>query len=40
MRVLLVEDDPATAKSIELMLNAEGFNTYVTDLGEEGLDLG
>ena len=40
MRVLLVEDDPATAKSIELMLNAEGLNTYVTDLGEEGLDLG
>ncbi|MDA0262389.1 MAG: response regulator transcription factor [Proteobacteria bacterium] len=40
MRVLLVEDDPATAKSIELMLGAEGFNTYVTDLGEEGLDLG
>ena len=22
------------------MLNAEGLNTYVTDLGEEGLDLG
>ena len=40
MRVLLIEDDTATAKSIELMLNAEGFNTYVTDLGEEGLDLG
>ena len=40
MRILLVEDDPATAKSIELMLNAKGFNTYVTDLGEEGLDLG
>ena len=40
MRVLLVEDDPTTAKSIELMLSAEGFNVYVTDLGEEGLDLG
>jgi two-component system cell cycle response regulator CtrA len=40
MRVLLIEDDTATAKGIELMLNAEGFNTYVTDLGEEGLDLG
>src|SRR5437870_8850364 len=40
MRVLLIEDEPTTAKSIELMLGAEGFNVYTTDLGEEGLDLG
>jgi two-component system, cell cycle response regulator CtrA len=40
MRVLLIEDDAATAKSIELMLSGEGFNVYTTDLGEEGLDLG
>jgi two-component system cell cycle response regulator CtrA len=40
MRVLLVEDDPSTAKAIELMLTAESFNVYSTDLGEEGLDLG
>ena len=40
MRVLLIEDDPATAKSIELMLSGEGFNVYNTDLGEEGVDLG
>src|SRR4028119_258928 len=40
MRVLLIEDDPTTAKSIELMLGSEGFNVYATDLGEEGLDLG
>ena len=40
MRVLLIEDDPTTAKSIELMLGSEGFNVYTTDLGEEGLDLG
>src|ERR1043165_8245765 len=40
MRVLLIEDEPTTAKSIELMLGGEGFNVYTTDLGEEGLDLG
>src|SRR5450830_514824 len=40
MRVLLIEDDHATAQSIELMLGSEGFNVYTTDLGEEGLDLG
>jgi len=40
MRVLLIEDDSTMAKSIELILSAEGFNTYATDMGEEGLDLG
>ena len=40
MRVLLIEDEPTTARAIELMLSAEGFNVYSTDLGEEGLDLG
>jgi two-component system cell cycle response regulator CtrA len=40
MRVLLIEDEPNTAKSIELMLSVEGFQVYTTDLGEEGLDLG
>ena len=40
MRVLLIEDDSTMAKSIELILSAEGFNTYTTDMGEEGLDLG
>jgi two-component system, cell cycle response regulator CtrA len=40
MRVLLIEDDSATAQSIELMLKSEGFNVYATDLGEEGIDLG
>ena len=38
MRVLLVEDDSATAQSIELMLQSEGFNVFATDLG--GLALG
>jgi two-component system cell cycle response regulator CtrA len=40
MRVLLIEDDDATAQSIELMLKSEGFNIYKTDLGQEGCDLG
>ncbi len=40
MRVLLIEDDIATAESIELMLKSEAFNVYTTDLGEEGVDLG
>ena len=40
MRVLLIEDDSATAQSIELMLKSESFNVYTTDLGEEGVDLG
>ena len=40
MRVLLIEDDSATAHSIESMLKSEGFNVYSTDLGEEGIDLG
>jgi two-component system cell cycle response regulator CtrA len=36
----LIEDDSATSRSIELILNAEGISNYTTDLGEEGLDLG
>ena len=40
MRVLLIEDDRATAHSIDLMLKSEGFNVFSTDLGEEGVDLG
>jgi len=40
MRVLLIEDDSATAQSIELMLKSESFNVFTTDLGEEGVDLG
>jgi two-component system cell cycle response regulator CtrA len=40
MRVLLVEDDPTTSRSIELMLNHANFNVYCTDLGEEAVELG
>ncbi len=39
MRVLLVEDDPATSRSIEMMLTSANLNVYATDLGEEGIDL-
>ena len=39
MRVLLIEDDSTTARSVSLMLKSEGFNVYTTDLGEEGIDL-
>ncbi|MEM8787918.1 MAG: response regulator transcription factor [Pseudomonadota bacterium] len=39
MRVLLVEDDPTTSKSVELMLTNANLNVYATDLGEEGIDL-
>ena len=39
MRVLLIEDDPSTADSIELMLRKANLNTYVTDSGEDGIEL-
>ncbi|MCT4610768.1 MAG: response regulator transcription factor [Pelagimonas sp.] len=39
MRILLVEDDPTTSKSIELMLGHANLNVYSTDMGEEGIDL-
>jgi two-component system, cell cycle response regulator CtrA len=40
MRVLLIEGDDATARSIELMLRREGFSVYTTELGDEGIKLG
>ncbi|MDF3605433.1 response regulator transcription factor [Paracoccus sp. DMF-8] len=39
MRILLVEDDPTTARSIEMMLTNANYNVYRTDMGEEGIDL-
>jgi len=39
MRILLVEDDPTTSKSIELMLTHANLNVYCTDMGEDGIDL-
>ncbi len=40
MQILLVEDDATFAKSLELLLAGEGYSTFTTDLGEDGLDLG
>jgi len=39
MRILLVEDDPSTSRSIELMLTHANLNVYCTDMGEDGIDL-
>ena len=40
MRVLLVEDDPSTSQSIEMMLSSAGMVLDTTDMGEEGLEIG
>ena len=40
MRVLLVEDDSSTARSIELALNSEDIVCDTAELGEEGLEIG
>ena len=39
MRVLLIEDDQSTSRSIEVMLSKANLNVYVTDQGEEGIEL-
>ena len=39
MRVLLVEDDPTTSRSLEMMLTHSNFNVYSTDLGEDAIEL-
>ncbi|MBM08669.1 MAG: DNA-binding response regulator [Magnetovibrio sp.] len=40
MRVLLVEDDPTTQKSITMMLESSGMVVDATDLGEDGIEIG
>ena len=40
MRVLLVEDDTTTSKSIEMMLRSDGYVCDTTDMGEDGLEIG
>jgi two-component system cell cycle response regulator CtrA len=40
MRVLLVEDDSAMARSIKAILVNDGYVCDTTDLGEDGLEIG
>ena len=40
MRVLLVEDDPTTQQSIQMMLESASMVVDATDLGEDGLEIG
>ena len=40
MRILLVEDDQATAQSIRLTLKSEGYVVDAAELGEDGLEIG
>lgn len=40
MRILLVEDDPSTARSIELALASEGIVCDTAALGEEAVEVG
>ncbi|USO01551.1 MAG: response regulator transcription factor [Alphaproteobacteria bacterium] len=39
MRVLVIEDDSSTAKSIQLALKSEGFVVDATNIGEDGLEI-
>ena len=39
MRVLLIEDDSATAQMLEQVLKAGGYVVDSTDFGEDGLDM-
>jgi two-component system cell cycle response regulator CtrA len=39
MRVLVIEDDQATAKTIQLSLKSEGFVCDTTGIGEDGLEI-
>src|SRR5687767_6495248 len=40
MRILLIEDDSSTAKSIEMMLRSDRYVCDTTDIGEDGLEIG
>ena len=40
MRILLIEDDPVVAQSIELMLSTGPFQVETTSFGEDGVNIG
>jgi two-component system cell cycle response regulator CtrA len=40
MRILLVEDDQSTAQSIEAILKKEDWVVDITDMGEDGVEIG
>src|SRR5688572_11940134 len=40
MHILLIEDDPVVAQSVQLILEAEKLQVWTSTLGEEGVDLG
>src|ERR1700743_3455997 len=40
MNILIIEGDATTARTLSLLLQSEGFQTFTADLGEEGVDLG
>jgi two-component system cell cycle response regulator CtrA len=40
MRILLIEDDSTAAKTIQAILQNDDFICDVTDLGEDGLEIG
>jgi two-component system, cell cycle response regulator CtrA len=40
MHILLIEDDPVVAQSIELMLSTGPFEVETTSLGGDGVDIG
>ena len=40
MRVLIIDNDSVSVRSMELMMRSEGMATYASDLGEEGYGLG
>ena len=39
MRILLIEDDRTTARSLEMMLNSQGFVVDLASEGEEGVEF-
>ena len=40
MRALLIEDDPTTQQSVQMMLESTGMVVDSTELGEDGLEIG